>query len=149
MNKTIKYIESIEEVTEIHRKTIEISGGGTDGIINLHSLKACLEHIRNDDYYPTFVDKLTHLFFVANKSHSFLDGNKRIAIALGMKFLINNGYLFIVQKFAEKMESVSYQLAVSRINKDLLHEIIHSIIYEEDYSEELKLKIMKAYEADL
>lgn len=140
-----KYIESIEEVIEIHKKTVEISGGGTEGILNLNSLSACLEHIQNDDYYPTFTDKLTHLFFVANKSHSFQDGNKRIAIALGMKFLLNNGYLFVIQKFAEKMESVSYQLAASRIDKELLHDIIYSILHEDDYSEELKLRIIEAY----
>ena len=144
MSNTIKYIETIEEVVEIHKKTIAISGGGTDGIVNLNSLEACLEHIQNDMYYPTFTDKLTHLFFIANKSHSFQDGNKRIAIALGMKFLLNNGYLFIIQKFAEKMESISYHLAASRISKELLQEIIYSIVYEDDYSEELKLKIIKA-----
>lgn len=142
---SFKYIESIEEVIEIHKKTVEISGGGTEGILNLNSLSACLEHIQNDDYYPTFIDKLTHLFFVANKSHSFQDGNKRIAIALGMKFLLNNGYLFVIQKFAEKMESVSYQLAASRIDKELLHDIIYSIIYEDDYSETLKLRMIEAY----
>ncbi|HUI32482.1 MAG TPA: type II toxin-antitoxin system death-on-curing family toxin [Dysgonamonadaceae bacterium] len=145
MNRSIKYFESIEEVIEIHKKTIEVSGGGTDGIVNLSSLQTCLQQIQDDNYYPTFVDKLTHLVFVANKSHAFLDGNKRIAIALGMKFLLNNGYLYIIQKFAGKMESVSYHLAASRIDKDLLKEIIHSIIYEDDYSEELKLKIIKAY----
>lgn len=144
MNK-VKYIESIEEVIEIHKKTVKISGGGADGILNLNSLKACLEHIQNDAYYPTFSEKLTHLFFIANKSHAFEDGNKRIAIALGMKFLLNNGYLFIVQKFAEKMESVSYQLAASRIDKELLHDIIYSILNEDDYSEELKLRIIEAY----
>jgi death on curing protein len=141
----IKYIESIDEVVEIHKKTVEVSGGGADGILNLNSLSACLEHIQNDTYYPTFSDKLTHLFFIANKSHSFQDGNKRIAIALGMKFLLNNGYLYIIQKFAEKMESVSYQLAASRIDKELLHDIIYSLLHEDDYSEELKLRIIEAY----
>lgn len=88
MSSGIKYIESIEEVIEIHKKTVDISGGGTEGVITLDSLEACLLHIKNDVYYPNFVDKLTHLVFVANKSHSFLDGNKRISIALGMKFFI-------------------------------------------------------------
>ena len=143
MNK-IKYITSIDEVIEIHNKTIKISGGGTLGIINLNSLEACLEHIQNDIYYPTFEDKLTHLFFVANKSHSFQDGNKRIAIALGMKFLLDNGHLFIIQKFAERMETISYHLAAGRIDKELLKEIIYSIINEDDYSEELKIKIINA-----
>ena len=144
MSNKIKYIESIKEVVEIHKKTVEISGGGSDGILNLNSIEACLEHIQNDLYYPTFTDKLTHLFFIANKSHSFQDGNKRIAIALGMRFLLDNGYLFIIQKFARKMETISFHLAASRIGKKLLREIINSIIFEADYSETLKLKIMKA-----
>lgn len=149
MNKPVRYIETVDEIIEIHQKTIQVSGGGTDGIIDLRPLELCLEHIQNDDYYPTFIDKLTHLVFAANKNHCFMDGNKRIAIALGMKFLINNGYLFIVQRFAEKMETVSYQLAAGRVAKDLLHEIIYSIVYEDDYSEELKLKILKAYDTEL
>ena len=144
----IKYITSVNEVIEIHKKTVEISGGGAVGIISLNSLEAALEHIQNDMYYPTFVDKLTHLFFIANKSHSFLDGNKRIAIALGMKFLLDNGYLFIIQKFAERMESVSYHLAASRISKELLKEIIFSIINKDDYSDELKLKIINAIDEE-
>lgn len=144
MNNQVIYIKEIQEVIDIHKRTVEISGGGSDGILNLNSLEAAIDHIQNDDYYPGFVDKLTHLFFVANKSHCFQDGNKRIAIALGMKFLINNGYLAVIQKFAEKTEFVSYHLAASRINKVLLHEIIYSILFDDDYSEELKLKIADA-----
>jgi len=138
---SIKYIETIEDVIEIHRKTVEISGGGAMGILNTHSLEAALEHIKNDIYYPTFEDKLTHLFFVANKSHCFQDGNIRIAISLGMRFLIDNGYLRVISEFVFKMEMVSLQLAASRIDKELLKEIISSVINENDYSEELKLKI--------
>ncbi|MFW5442759.1 MAG: type II toxin-antitoxin system death-on-curing family toxin [Methylococcaceae bacterium] len=141
MNNAIIYITSIEEVKMIHQKTVEVSGGGSIGILNTHSLEAALEHIQNDDYYPTFLDKLVHLFYVANKSHCFQDGNKRIAISLGMKFLLDNGYLFIIQKFAHKMEMVSYQLAAGRINKELLHDIIDSILNSEEYSDSLKIKI--------
>jgi len=141
---SIKYIETIEEVTEIHRKTVEISGGGTLGILNTNALESALEFIKDDRYYPTFEEKLTHLFFVANKSHSFQDGNKRIAISLGMRFLLDNGYLIAIQRFAFKMEIISLHLAASRIEKELLKEIITSVINEEDYSEELKLKIVNA-----
>ena len=141
MNNAIIYITSIEEVKMIHQKTVEVSGGGTIGILNTHSLEAALEHIQNDDYYPTFLDKLVHLFYVANKSHCFQDGNKRIAISLGMKFLLDNGYLSIIQKFAHKMEMVSYQLAAGRIDKELLHDIIGSILNSEEYSDSLKIKI--------
>jgi len=141
VNNSIIYIESIEEVMVIHHKTVEVSGGGSVGVISTHSLEAALEHIQNDDYYPTFIDKLNHLVYVANKSHCFQDGNKRIAISLGMKFLLDNGYLFVIQKFAHQMEMVSYQLAAGRIDKELLHDIINSILNEDEYSESLKMKI--------
>lgn len=135
------YFNNIEEVISLHQKTIEVSGGGADGILNLNSLHAVLDHIQNDEYYPNFEDKLTHLFFVANKSHCFQDGNKRIAITLGSIFLLKNGYINAAKEFLFKMEIISYHVAANNIDKDLLHEIITSIIIEDDYSEELKLKI--------
>jgi death-on-curing protein len=147
VSNTITYIKTIDEVIKIHEKTVEVSGGGSLGILNTHSLEAALEHIQNDDYYPLFADKLTHLFFAANKSHCFQDCNKRIAISLGMRFLLDNGYVFFVQKFAQKMEMVSYQVAAGRIDKELLHDIISSILSEDDYSEELKLKIWHCIES--
>ena len=39
------------------------------------------------------------------------------------------------------MENINYYVASGAINKDLLLEIITSIINEPEYSEELKLKI--------
>lgn len=145
---TIIYITDIQEVINIHQKTIAVSGGGADGIINIGSLDAALEHIQNDLYYPTFIDKLTHLFFAANKSHCFQDGNKRIAISLGSIFLLKNGYLDAAQRFLYKMETISYHVAASRIEKELLRDIIDSIIYEEDYSEEIKLRLLSCMSED-
>ena len=58
----IQYI-SIEEAREIHRATIENSGGGDCGELDIGKLESVLFHIQNDDYYPTFLDKLEHLFF--------------------------------------------------------------------------------------
>jgi death-on-curing protein len=139
---TIIYITDIQEVVNIHKKTIAISGGGADGIIDIGSLCAALEHIQNDMYYPTFIDKLTHLFFAANKSHCFQDGNKRIAISLGCIFLFKNGYLDAAQRFLYKMETISYHLAAGRIEKEFLRDIIESLVYKEDFSEEIKLKLI-------
>jgi death-on-curing protein len=136
------YITDIQEVIDIHKKTIDVSGGGADGILDIGLLNSAIEHIQNDLYYPTFIDKLTHLVFASNKSHCFQDGNKRIAISLGSIFLLKNGYLEAAQRFLYKMEIVSYHLAAGRIGKELLHDIIDSIVYEEDYSEEIKLRLM-------
>ncbi|MCD4664423.1 MAG: type II toxin-antitoxin system death-on-curing family toxin [Bacteroidales bacterium] len=134
------YID-IEQAVQIHEKTIEISGGGANGILNVDYLDAVLDHIQNDDYYPTFEDKLTHLVFSSNKFHCFQDGNKRIAIALGIQFLNLNGYLYCIERFVREMENISYHLAAGRIDKELLKEIITSIIYEDDFLEELRLEI--------
>lgn len=59
----INYI-TLEQAIDIHSKTVQYSGGGAYGHFDLGKLESVLQHIQNDDYYPEFVDKLTHLFFV-------------------------------------------------------------------------------------
>jgi len=81
----------INHVLEIHKLTVRISGGGSDGHLEIGKLESVLQHIQNDDYYPTFEDKLTHLVFSTNKFHCFEDGNKRLSISVGAHFLLSNG----------------------------------------------------------
>lgn len=135
---------TLDQAVEIHRKTVEISGGGAMGHLELGKLDSVLTHIRNDDYYPTFVDKLTHLFFCACKFHCFEDGNKRIAITLSAQMLLLNGYLYCAGNFLREMENVSYHVAAGSIDKDLLREIIEACLNGEMDSEPLKLKILEA-----
>ena len=140
----LQYI-TLEEAVNIHKKTVENSGGGAAGQLDIGKLESVLQHIQNDDYYPTFVDKITHLFFSACEFHCFEDGNKRIAITLSAEFLLRNGYLGVAHTFLREMENISYHVAAGKIKKDLLHEIMDSIMrgnYEDN--EELKLKILNA-----
>jgi len=139
---------TMDLAVKIHRKTVEVSGGGTLGHLNLGQLESVLEHIKNDDYYPTFEQKLTHLFFSTNKFHCFQDGNKRIAISLGAQFLLLNGYLFVVRRFIREMENISYHVAAGSIDKDLLHEIVCAVINDDMDDESLKLKILNAISED-
>jgi death on curing protein len=132
-----------EYAIKTHDKIIEISGGA-NGIKDLGNLESPLEHIKNDDYYPELEDKITHLVFSINKNHAFTDGNKRSSIALGAFFLELNGLDSMVSNFIIEMENIAVHVADNRIEKDLLFEIITSLIYEEEYSEELKLKIIAA-----
>ena len=92
-----------------------------------------------------FLDSWNHTSFGSACVHGFIDGNKRIAITAASMFLLMNGYMYIVKDFLFRMETISYHVAAGNIDKDLLLEIITSILYEEDYSEELKLKLMNAY----
>jgi death on curing protein len=135
---------TLEQAIEIHKNTVEISGGGLLGQLNLGALDSVLCHMQNDEYYPTFENKLTHLFFSACKFHCFQDGNKRIAIALGAKFLINNGYVFVAGRFIREMENISYHVAGDKVDIALLHEIICAIINDSMDDEILKLKIYNA-----
>lgn len=137
------YID-IKQAIEIHKTTVKVSGGGSDGILDAGRLESVLQHIQNDDYYPTFEEKLTHLFFGANKFHCFEDGNKRIAIALGTHLLLINGYVFIVKIFIQEMENISYHLAAGKIEKELLFKIISAIINEGGFSNDLKMEIFNA-----
>jgi len=139
---------TLEQAIEVHRKTVEISGGGALGHLELGKLESVLEHIQNDDYYPTFAHKLTHLFFCACKFHCFQDGNKRIAITLCAQMLLLNGYLYCAGRFLREMENISYHVAAGNIDKELLGEIIAAFLEEEMDSEPLKLKIFEAISKD-
>ncbi len=135
---------TLDQALETHQKTVEVSGGGLTGQLEIGKFESVLEHIQNDDYYPNFEDKLTHLFFSTNKFHSFQDGNKRLAISLGAQFLLLNGYVFIAQRFLREMENVSYHVAAGKIDKSLLKEIISAVINDEMDDESLKMKILHA-----
>ena len=115
--------------------------GGMVGIKDKGQLESPLEHIQNDLYYPEIEDKLTHLVFSINKNHAFNDGNKRSSLALGAYFLELNGFDYVVKRFVYEMENIAVWVADNIISKDLLHKIITSLLYEDDYSEELKLEI--------
>jgi len=127
----------------VHDDIIRQSGGLL-GVLNIGLLDSVIEHIQNNDYYPELEHKITHLFYAVNKNHSFQDGNKRASIALSAYFLEINKCAFCVERFITEMENIAVDVADDRIDKDLLFDIISSIIYEDDYSEELKLRIIYA-----
>ena len=136
---------TLEQAKKKKKKTIQYSGGGTLEHFDLGRLDSVLQNIQNDDYYPTFVDKLTHLFFCTCKFHCFADGNKRLAITLSAQFLLFNGYMAVAKKFFTETENISYQVAAGKIDKDLLHKIMTAIMDDTfDYDEELKLEIYNA-----
>lgn len=139
MDIEILYFD-IQHAIKVHDWIIDTSGG-LHGVKDLGLLESPLEHIQNDLYYPLFEDKLTHLIFSINKFHAFSDGNKRSSLALGAYFLEINGYDYCIKRFMEEMENIVVWLAEGRFDKELLKQILISIIYEEEYSEELKLKI--------
>lgn len=135
---------TIEDAIDFHKRTVNISGGGSVSVTDADLLASVLAHIQNDDYYPEFEDKATHLFFCTNKFHSFSDGNKRLSIVLTGQFLNMNGYMYCLGRFYTEMENITVQVADGKIDKELLHELICALIVEDFDNEELKLKYLQA-----
>jgi death on curing protein len=136
---------NVDYAIAVHDTIIDVSGGLT-GIKDQGQLESILEHIQNDLYYPEFADKLTHLMFAVNKFHAFNDGNKRSSIGLAAYFLEVNGYEHLIEHFIKEMENIVVWVAEGKIHKDLLHEILSSLISQDEYPESLKLNIMRATE---
>ena len=148
ITEKLKYI-TLEDAIDIHKRTIYHSGGGTHAYLNLGQLESLLQHIQNDDYYPTFIKKLTHLFFGVCKFHCFADGNKRLAITLTAQFLLINGYLAIAKTYFRETENISYHVAAGHIDEDLLERVLGAIIearFESDESLKLELAIAESIE---
>jgi death-on-curing protein len=143
ITKDLKDIIKMKYFKYIDDYIIEHSGG-LKGSKDLNLLRSTLEFVKNDDYYPEFEDKVSYLFYSINKNHAFNDGNKRSSIALSAYFLEINGLGYIVSKFIKLMENIAVDVADNLIDRELLKEIITSIIYDEDFSYELKLKIIDA-----
>jgi len=86
---------SIEAVLFIHELIIEDAGGvqGIRDFTLLHSgLERCRASFGGEDLYPELFDKAGALLHSLVMNHAFLDGNKRTAYAVMVRFLNTNGY---------------------------------------------------------
>jgi len=181
------YPENIEILEHFHKRIIELWLENWEWWSfwylwwkDKSDLQSIIEFIKNDLYYGTFEEKLTHLVYAVNKNHIFADWNKRSSIYFWAYFLeinwlhsiLKNKYftdesyylqikhkdnekelektfknlinLFtdeLINKFLKEMENMTVYVADNKIKKDLLQKIITSLIYEDSYSEELKLEI--------
>ena len=62
---------------------------------SLHSsLNAVMQGFGGKDLYPSVEEKAAHLLYFLVKNHSFVDGNKRIAAAVFLRFAEKNRLLF-------------------------------------------------------
>lgn len=127
----------------LHDWIIEHSGG-MKGIKDIGQVESILEHIKNDGYYPSFEEKLTHIIFSFIKFHAFNDGNKRSGIALGAYFLKVNGYDYAISTFILELENIVVWIAEGKIDKDLLQIIVTEILTNLELSDVSKFKIIMA-----
>lgn len=143
MSEELKYID-YDGALEVYRKTVVASGGGLQGVKDEGGIRKVLDFVQNNMYYPTFVEKLTYLVFGLCTGHYFEDSNKRVALTIGVWFLVHNGYYWHAYSFMQCMEAIIYHVAAGRIDKELLQRIITCFMANEDYPEFLKLEIIHA-----
>ncbi|ASM39114.1 MAG: type II toxin-antitoxin system death-on-curing family toxin [Campylobacter sputorum] len=111
-------------VEKIHNSIIdEIGGIKGYNKQSIGYLISALNQIQNDDFYPNFIDKITHLIFACVKFHPFLDGNKRTAIHISRYFAKLNGINFNKDYF-KKMENIVIKLAENSLSKEDLKEFL-------------------------
>ena len=91
-------------------------------------LDSALTQIKNDEFYPEFLDKITHLMFACIKFHPFLDGNKRSAIYLANAFVEFNCSELLPNDFYQKLENVVVDVASDKINKDEFKGLLDGIL---------------------
>ena len=81
---------SLEELLVFHRKIIEKTGG-SKGIRDLNLIESALNRafvtFESKDLYKDIIDKIAAITYGLIKNHGFVDGNKRIGIAV-MLFLL-------------------------------------------------------------
>ena len=81
---------SLEELLVFHRKIIEKTGGAK-GIRDLNLIESALNRafvtFESKDLYKDIIDKIAAITYGLINNHGFVDGNKRIGIAV-MLFLL-------------------------------------------------------------
>jgi len=86
-----------EQVLLLHTQLIEATGG-SDGIRDVGLLESALESpfqsYGGEELYPSIQAKAARLCYGLVKNHAMIDGNKRIAAAIFLYFLDQNGILF-------------------------------------------------------
>ena len=76
-------ILTVAEVTELHEKLIAVTGGSV-GIRDTGLLESavlgCYQSFGGEDLYPSVIEKAARMAYALCKNHSFIDGNKRVAV---------------------------------------------------------------------
>lgn len=143
MSNDIRYI-TYDEAISVYSRTIEKSGGGFSGIRDEGGIKSVLDFVQSDEYYPDLISKLTYLVHRFCTGHFFNDGNKRIALTIGVYFLCKNRQEWVAAVFMKRMESIVYHVAANNISNDLLKKIVCCVVECRDYDESLKIEIANA-----
>jgi death-on-curing protein len=114
----IRYL-TLEELLELHRLTLEQSGG-MNGVRDLGGLDSAVAQPQmafgGQDVYATLAEKAAALAFSVVCNHAFVDGNKRVGHAAMETFLVLNGWELVAD--VDEQEQVILRLAAGSLKRD-------------------------------
>lgn len=93
--KPVRYEETMKLIDAMRTKFGDSAVFGKEKDDSLHSsLNAVMQSFDGKDVYPSVEEKAAHLLYFLVKNHSFVDGNKRIAAAVFLRFADKNNLLY-------------------------------------------------------
>ena len=128
------YDNAMAEIRRLHDK---FGGSKWFGNEKDDSFKSSIGQIYQtfggEELYPSVEEKAAMLLYVVTKSHSFSDGNKRIAATLFLWFLNNNGILYRpdgTKRLADNtLVALTLMIAESRTEeKDVMVKVVVNLI---------------------
>ena len=85
---------TIEEITKLHNKLIERTGGSfglRDQSLLESAVYSAMSSFENSEAYPSSEEKAARLMYSLTRNHAFVDGNKRIGVfTMLMTLQLNN-----------------------------------------------------------
>jgi death-on-curing protein len=120
LSKSLKHL-TVEAVKAIHREVLAAHGGAA-GIRDETLLESAVAAPQATMMgQPLISDPIeiaaAYLFYIC-RNHSFVDGNKRTALAACLVFLETNELLPIAKLSVDEWEKLMLDVAASKINRD-------------------------------
>lgn len=133
---------SFEEIFFIHKKIIDITWS-IDLLWNDEEyaksilskrIGTTIDFVQNDEYYPTFHEKLSYIFYSLTMNHNFIDWNKRTAMTTSALFIyINTKNTEMTSNFIKEFENIVVSVASWETKKTYLTSFIETFLSDYDY----------------
>ena len=122
---------SVDDVLVIHGRVIE-EFGGDPGLRDRGLLESAVamphSKFHGADLHEGLVSKAAAYHFHLCANHSFVDGNKRVAVATAGVFLLINGLELSASD--DEMEELTLGVAGGRLSKDQVIEFFEKFLME-------------------
>ena len=122
---------SLYRIFELHDFVLTISWEwGLSWIIDKGAIEKVINLVQNNEYYPTFYEKISYLLYGLVMNHWFADGNKRTALATTADFIWGNTQdIMLTEKFLKEFENVVVAVASKKTSKEELTYLVKLFLF--------------------